>query len=224
MSQNINLLGPAFRKSQQMLTLGRTLQMAALAVVTLSALQWYGQQQVSGLQQELASAQALLKVQGVHVERLKGEKAGQKGNTVLEGEVRRLESDLKAVRDSMSVLEGGALGNREGFSGYLRAFSQQALDGLWLTGFSVDGAGEVAIQGRVLRPDLVPAYIQKLNNEPALKGRAFSALEVRRPQPAATVPAKGGDQAAAEAPRYLEFALTANEPKTDGVALLGSGK
>ena len=36
MSQNINLLGPAFRKSQQVLTLGRTLQMAAVAIVTLA--------------------------------------------------------------------------------------------------------------------------------------------------------------------------------------------
>ena len=212
MSQYINLLGPAFRKQSQGLTLARALTALALTVLVMLALQAHDRQQLGGLREELASAQLLAKAQGVHTDRLKGEGAAKKGSSSLDVEVRRLEGDLKAARDSMAVLEGGALGNRNGFARYLQAFSRQAIDGLWLTGFSVAGTGDVAINGRVIRPELVPAYIQKLNNEPALQGRAFSALELRRPAPVANAaPARDGEKPAVEAPRYLEFTLASGD-------------
>jgi len=207
MRQHVNLLGAAFRKQRQLLTLGRAVSLAAVAAVVMAALQFHDAQRLSGLREELASAQTLLKAQTAYTTRLKGEGAARPGNTGLDAEVQRLELELKAARDSMAVLEGGGLGNRSGFAGYFQAFSRQALDGLWLTGFTVGGAGEVAIQGRVMAPDLVPAYIQKLKKEPVLQGREFSALEMRRPEAA---PARDAT-AQPEAPRYLEFVLaTAN--------------
>ena len=113
----------------------------------------------------------------------------------------------------MAVLEGGALGNRDGFARYMQAFSRQALEGLWLTGFSVGGGGEVAIQGRVVRAELLPAYIQRLNGEPALKGRAFSTLECIVRHRCRLWPRNPARQAAPPAaPRYLEFALSTSEP------------
>ena len=140
---------------------------------------------------------------------------------MLEGEIQRLENDLKSARDSMAVLEGGALGNRDGFARYMQAFARQSLDGLWLTGFSVGGGGDVTIQGRVVRAELVPTYIQRLNGEPALKGRSFSALEMHRPAPPAT-PVDPGKEAvpekAAAAPRYIEFSLATSEPVASSAA------
>ena len=65
---------------------------------------------------------------------------------------------------------------------YLRAFSRQSLDGLWLTAFTITGAGELEISGRALRPDLVPAYIQRLNEEEVLAGRSFARFEMSRPE------------------------------------------
>lgn len=212
MSQYINLLGPAFRKQRQVLTLTRALMMTGLAALVMLALQAYDQQQIKGMREELASAQALAKAQQVHTDRIKGEGAAKKGTTVLDLEVQGFEKDLRAVRDNLMVLEGGGLGNRTGFSSYLQAFSRQAIDGLWLTGFTVAGSGNVAINGRVIRPELVPAYIQKLNNEPVLQGRAFASLEMRRPAPLANAaPAKDGVKDAVELPRYLEFVLTSGD-------------
>lgn len=212
MSQYINLLGPAFRKQRQGLTLARALMALGLTVLVMLGLQAHDQQQLSGLREELSSAQRLVKAQGVHTDRLKGEGAAKTGSSGLDVEVQRLEGDLKSIRESMAVLEGGALGNRNGFARYLQAFSRQAIDGLWLTGFTVAGSGDVAINGRVLRPELVPAYIQKLNNEPALQGRAFSTLELRRPAPVLNAaPAKDGEKPAVETPRYLEFALASGD-------------
>lgn len=214
MSQYINLLGPAFRKQRLVLTLGRAAALTGVAVLAMAGMMAYDQHRVDGLREELASAQGLMKAQNVYTSRLKGDGA-QKGNAVLDGEIQRLEADLKSARDSMSVLEGGALGNRDGFSRYMQAFSRQALDGLWLTGFSVGGSGDVVIQGRVVRAELVPTYIQRLNNEPALKGRSFSALEMHRPAPPAAVPAEPGKAAEPQqmqSPRFIEFSLATTEP------------
>lgn len=65
-----------------------------------------------------------------------------------------------------------------------------------------------------MRPELVPAYIQRLNGEPALKGREFSALEMRRPPPPAADPAKSAQAEPQKpaAPRFLEFTLATGEP------------
>lgn len=210
--QYINLLAPAFRKPRVQLTLARSFALALIAALVMGLLLAHDQTRVNGLREELASAQSLLKAQNVYTGRLQGEGA-KAGASVLDAEIQRLEQSLKTARDSMNVLEGGALGNREGFARYMQAFARQAIDGLWLTGFSVAGSGEVAIEGRVLRPELVPAYIQRLNAEPVLKGREFSAFELRRPAPAATPAATAeAAQAKAEAPRFLEFVLSTREP------------
>lgn len=211
MSQYINLFGPAFRKPRLLLSLNRAAMLVGLVAVAMTGLQFYHQHQVNGLQAELVSAQGLLKAQSAYTDRLKGETA-QKGNAGLAAEVGRLEIELKSARDAMSVLEGGAMGNRNGFAKYLQAFSRQALDGLWLTGFTVGGTGEVTIQGRVISAELLPEYIQKMNKEPALQGRAFSALEMRRPAVAPPVPAKEGEKPVVAVPRYLEFNLATSDP------------
>lgn len=213
MSQYINLLTPAFRKQRVVLKLNRASLLTAAAAVIMIVVQMYNQQLVNGVQEELSSAQMLLKVQGAYTSRLLGENAGQKGNTALDVEVQQLEQELKSARNSMSVLEGGALGNREGFARYMQAFSRQALDGLWLTGFTLAGSGDVSIEGRVMRPELVPVYIQRLNGEPALKGREFSALEMRRPPPAPDT-ARGvqAESQMSAVPRFLEFALATGDP------------
>jgi len=222
MSQYINLLGPAFRKQRQLLTLNRTALLVGFTVALMLIVQAYESHRVDGLGEELASAQGLLKAQNAYTSRLKGDGA-QQGNTVLDNEIQRLEADLKSARDSMGVLEGGALGNREGFARYMQAFSRQAIDGLWLTGFSVSGSGDVKIQGRVVKAELVPTYIQRLNGESALKGRAFSALEVHRPapRPADVAPAKDGVPEKVEVPRFLEFALATTEPAAEAAQPVG---
>ena len=223
MSQYINLLGPSFRRQRLALSLNRAALLACFTLVVLMVVMAYEDQRVSGLREELDSAQVLMKAQNAYTSRLKGD-GTDKGNTAIDNDIQRLEADLKSARDSMGVLEGGALGNRDGFARYMQAFSRQTIDGLWLTGFSVGGAGDVSIQGRVVKAELVPAYIQRLNNEPALKGREFSALEVHRPVAPASADAGSGKGAPAEqdvTPRYLEFALATSEPVAQGADARG---
>lgn len=214
MSQNVNLLGPAFRKQRQSLTLATVVQCFAVTLVALLAYQFVLQHQADGLAAELRTVEKVVGSQRSYVEKLKGRSGASKPDARLEAEVARLEADLNMARDAMQTLKGDALGNQHGFAEYLRAFSRQSVNGLWLTGFSIAGSGELEIRGRVLSPDLVPSYIQRLNREQVLAGRSFARLEMSRPKPEQPAPAKDGKAAAAgpAVPRYLDFSLATSEP------------
>ncbi|MGH8640124.1 MAG: PilN domain-containing protein [Burkholderiales bacterium] len=211
MSQNINLLGPAFRRQRRALTLATVVQCFGVTLAAMLAYHLVLQHQASGLTAELRTAEGLLGSQRNYVEKLKGKPAAVKPDAQLEAEVGRLEGELKTAQEAVETLQGGRLGSQQGFAEYLRAFSRQSLNGLWLTGFSIAGNGELEIRGRVLSPDLVPSYIQRLNREQVLAGRSFARLEMSRPkpEPAPAAPAKDKGSAAAPAalPRYLDFSL-----------------
>jgi hypothetical protein len=209
MSQNINLLGPAFRRQRRLLTLAKVVQCFGVTLAAMLVYHMMLQLQVNGLAAELRTAEGLLGSQRNYVEKLKGKPAASKPDAQVEAEVGRLEGELKTAREAMETLQGGALGNQNGFAEYLRAFSRQSLNGLWLTGFSIAGNGELEIRGRVLSPDLVPSYIQRLNREQVLAGRSFARLEMSRPkpEPAPAKDNKGPAAAPPALPRYLDFSL-----------------
>ena len=214
MSQNINLFTPAFRKQRRLLTLATVAQCLGLTLVTLFGSHAYLQQQVGGLTTELNSAEPVLRSQRSFMEKLKGKAGAPKPDAKLENDIARLETELKLARESIDALKGGAFGNQQGFAEYLRAFSRQSVYGLWLTGFTIAGSGELEIRGRALSPDLVPSYIQRLNREEVLAGRSFARLEMSRPKPE-PAPAPDKNKAAAKAPgmpRFLEFNLATADP------------
>jgi hypothetical protein len=214
MSQNINLFGPAFRKQRQVLTLATVVQCLSITLAALGGYHYYLQQQVNGLTAELASSEALLSSQRNFVEKRKGQAGAATPDAQLDAAIARYETELKLARESVEALKGGAFGNQRGFAEYLRAFSRQSVNGLWLTGFTIVGGGELEIHGRVLSPDLLPSYIQRLNQEQVLAGRSFARLEMSRPKPEPVVDAntKGKDaKKTARTPRFLEFSLATTD-------------
>jgi hypothetical protein len=210
MSQNINLFDPAFRKPRQLLKLSLVAQLLGVTLAALIGYHYYLQQQASGLAGELAATEKLLRAQGSFVDKLQDKAVPPVTEAQLDTEIGRLEAELKLAVESVAALKGGAFGSRRGFSEYLRAFSRQAIGGLWLTGFSI-GGGELEIRGRALSPDLVPSFIQRLNREQVLAGHHIARLELARPKPEPVVDRGKGADKAVRAPRYLEFSL-ASEP------------
>lgn len=216
MSQNINLFTPAFRKQRRVMTLATVLQLLGVTLATLGGYHYTLQQQVSGLTEELRSADGLLKSQRGYVDMLKGKSTAAKPDAQLESDIARLEAELKVARDSMEALKGKGFGDQQGFSEYLRAFSRQSVNGLWLTGFTISGSGELEIRGRVVSPDLVASYIQRLNREQVLAGRSFARLEMNRPAPEAVADKAKDAKKAPPVPRFLEFSMaTSDVAKTE---------
>jgi hypothetical protein len=205
MSQNINLLGPSFRKQRRLLTLALVLQCLGITLAALFGYQYYLQQQVNGLSSELAVTEKLLQTQGGFVSNLKDKPTPLVTEAHLDAEIAQLEVEFKLAGESIEALKGGALGSQQGFAEYLRAFSRQSIGGLWLTGFNIGGSGELELRGRAVSPDLLPSFIQRLNRERVLAGRNIAQFDLTRP-PAEAVADKAAGKAA-RAPRFFEFSL-----------------
>lgn len=201
MSQQINLYNPLLLKQQKLFSLATMAQ--ALGLILAGALLFYvyAWRNAAAMEKQAAEASRMHAATQARLESMKAESGARAPSTQLQEEVARLEAELIARQSVLAQLGRGEFGNRQGFSEYFRALSRQTLDGLWLTGFQVTGAGEISISGRALDPELVPVFIGQLKREKAMAGKTFATLEMHLPESA---PAQDGKAAQ---PRYVEFSL-----------------
>ena len=218
MSQQINLYNPIFRKRGFSYTSATAMLYGvgiAIAVAALVAV--YEDAQLRGVQTRAQAADQAYKQATVLHDKLAAEMAQQKPNARLEAELAALTAQLQERQDIIEILKGGVLGNTGGFSEYLRAFSRQSINGLWLTAFDIALAGnELAIQGRTLSADLVASYLRQLNQEQAMQGRQFAAMRISQPPPEAKAdkgaPAqKDAKEQKLAPPRYLDFTISTKD-------------
>ena len=93
------------------------------------------------------------------------------------------------------------------------AFARQVPNGLWLTGFNItEGGNGVALQGRSLKPELVPLYVSQLKRENIMQGKSFSALQMQLPQISSVAVAGQIDtKKPVEYAAYIEFDLRSSD-------------
>ncbi len=211
MSQQINLFNPIFLKQKRVFstaTMARGLGAILLGMALLFVFAQYRAVKLEGL---AAGAAKRLEAERDDLTRVAAEFVPGKENQQVEEEISLMGTQLAARQKLLDVLQGGELGNTAGFSVYFGAFSRQAVDGLWLTGFSIHGAGsQMVIDGRAVRPELVPAYIKRLNREPAMQGKSFASMEISLP--ATVKPANPASrEAPVQQPRFVEFRLLSKE-------------
>ncbi len=205
MSQQINLFNPLFLRQEKYFsarTMAQSLGLIALGLAVLCAYALVQTRELERLAGDYGRQLAAQRDQFV--------KLGAQGRSkLLEAEVARLESDQRARIAVLDLIQGGQFGNTLGFSRYFAAFGRHAMRGVWLTGFSIGESGnELKIRGRVLYPDLVPAYLKALNAEDVMRGRLVTELKLAAKDESAT--RRGGAMSGANGPdRYVEFDLSA---------------
>lgn len=221
MNQQINLYEARLRPRHELAT-GRNLGICVLALLVLMTTLslWVRSEANRKSAAALASQQQLTEEQ----ERLKALSKLFAQRQVSPGLIAERESTkamLAASREVIEVLDSGKLGNTEGFSGFMTGFARQSQTDLWLTGFRVTGGGEIEIQGRLLDPEKLPVYVQRLRSEPVFQGRRFATLEMRGVDPEEQSPEQAGVTRVAEKspaaevpsrsvprlPQYVEFIL-----------------
>ena len=218
MSQQINLYNQALLPKVDVFS-GRTVLLAlgGIALLSLLIYGWAGWD-ASHLAQEEQQGQAQLNTLQGEVTRLAREVAGRRPSSQLTAELESLDALLAGRNEVMAVLNSGVLGDTKGVSEYFRAFARQTVDGLWLTGFSIVGAGnDISIEGRTLRAELVPGYVGKLRREEVLRGHGFGTLSVQKP-PEAVGPANEPRKTA----EFLDFRLASEAPGAPAAASGGA--
>ncbi|MCP5268276.1 MAG: hypothetical protein H6943_04450 [Zoogloeaceae bacterium] len=223
MSQQINLINTALRPKQHWLSFNNVAMATGVSVLLIVGLTAYASFSASrALAEQQAVSTQLIAVQQ-ELQQVQATLATRKTDPVLERELADVSASLAHRRNVLRLAEESATRGDVGLAEMMRGFSRQVLDGVWLTGINLGSSG-MDIRGRLLEPSLLPAYIRRLNEEPAFRGRLFAALDMNDvppeapklganglPLPAAP-DAVAGDASATARIRFTEFALRASSP------------
>lgn len=181
MLRNINLYDARFLKKRDWLA-GRTVALLALAAVFLVTLG------AGGVRWSLAQQELQARMVGEQLLRARASFAdlarllsSRKPDQALLDEIAALRRDTELTRETEKALQEMANGDQQVNLGeMLRVLARANVEGMWLTGLTVaDGGRDLEIRGRVLDQLLLPAYLRRLEGEPAFRGRRFAALEMR---------------------------------------------
>jgi Tfp pilus assembly protein PilN len=213
MSQQINLYNPLFEKKEKPFSARTMSQALALIAVGVTTMHVYAAYQARSAERVAVQLRQQVIVQREQVAKLVTAGAPTRSKA-LEGEIARLEAEVKTRQATLQALNTGELGNTAGFSEFLAALGRQAMPGIWLTSITIGNSGnELSVHGRALRADLMPTFLRALNNEPMMRGRRVTELKLSAKSPA---PA---DKTAAVG--YIEFSL--NAPLQIPEATTGTG-
>ena len=211
MSQQINLYNPIFLKQEKHFSAKAILQALGLVVIGVAGFYVFALIQTRSAEALLAQTREQVDKQRERFVAVAPQFTPAVRSKVLEAELLRVESEVKARRSTLDVLSTGELGNTKGFSEYLGALARQSVPGVWLTGIVIGESGrDLRIEGRALRPELVPAYLKSLNEEPVMRGREVTEMKVAAkevPPAAAKAPSPAGPA------RYVEFGLAAGKAR-----------
>lgn len=214
MSQNINLYDASLRPSRAPLTLGLVTSVAAGVLVVCAAIGLLLGRDADVLQARAQSLAQRVKTGQDAVQALDKEIKGATPDARLLAQLAAAQTGLERRRALLSAMQAGGLGEDRGYSTVLTALARQAMPGVWLVGIGVEHR-DIALRGRASSADLLPGYIGRLEQEQALRGRSFRALQIQRPAEAAqpgpqTVAAAGTSSVR---PAYVDFALIGAEGK-----------
>jgi hypothetical protein len=205
MSQQINLFNPAFLQQKKIFTAATMAAGLGALVLGLAAVGVAARVRVAGLQTEAAQGAAQLEKTRKRLASVSAEFAPRKEDPRLAGELAQAQSELLDLKEVAGVIERGELGNTQGYAEYFRALARQNVEGLWLTGVSIAGAGlDIGVRGRAMDAALVPGYLGRLRTERVMHGKPIGSLQIG--EAAALRVARDGKESSAPAP-YVEFSL-----------------
>ena len=185
MSQQINLLNPALIKQKDLLNTNIIAMTLGLLLLVMVAYYGFAQRQLSLLTIQSSQVAEQLTLTQAQLKEAALLHTPHEINKALQDQIVQLEQKEKVQQQVLQTVNLSSATPDKGYAALMRAFAKQNLEGLWLTGFSIDSnANQLNISGRSTQADLVPDYIARLGHEPALKGKQFSALnmtQVNRP-------------------------------------------
>lgn len=212
MSQQINLLLPALRPRFDWLALPVVFGAALAGLVMLGILAGLGVMQSGKLRASEADIKSQVLTAQQQIQSLGQMLSARQGDATLDRQIATARLAVTQRQEVLSQIAQGDVAQGNAYSGLLNGFSRQTLAGVWLLGFGF-AQKDIEIRGRLIDPALLPAYINKLNNEPAFAGRRFAALDMNGVEPGDEKRPDAPEAAKTKAPmRYTEFVLRTELP------------
>lgn len=179
MNQDINLYPPELRPQARLLPAAFMLKTVSVLLVALALIYFSAQNGVEDIERELevvarqeAAAVDQLQNLGSLITAVTGEKSWAE-------QLDEVTSVLLEREAVLTLIQGTTLGDTDGFSRHLRALARQDLDGIWLTHIVLSALGDkTRLEGRALRAELIPLYVQDLTAEAPFAQQRFHQFQI----------------------------------------------
>lgn len=212
MRQQINLFNPALAPKTQRwparVIVGIWAVCAATAIVLYGGAA-YVTAHAADEEARQAKAVAALQAEVVQVSQQVG---ARKPDAALVQRQERVQSQLGARRQALARIDQRGPESDPGVSDYFMALSRQVLQGVWLTGLTIERSGsQIELHGRATDPQLLPRYLSQLRNEDVLRGHGFGSVSVQQPATNESAPAQS----------YVEFRMSSSAGSEASAAARG---
>jgi len=179
MIQQINLYQPEFLPQTDLFPVSFMLWAAGIVIVAMSAIYGFAWQGVGVAEKELqiVSQQELAAIRRLEnlnplFSSLSGERSWPE----------QLDDALQNLQERQAVLtlvQGATRSETQGFSRHLRALARQDVDGIWLTHIVLTALDNgTRLEGRALRAELIPLYVQDLTATPPFAAQRFNRFRI----------------------------------------------
>ncbi len=183
MQQQINFYRSEYRTTHQKFSSGMLLATCGAIVIAMFVGYGFSMYKAIGIESELKIVTDQERAAIVRFENFQPIMDAGSGDQSWE---QRLEEARRSLRDQQLVLgmvADSSLGDTQGFSHHLTSLARQATEGLWLSYIRLSSLGDnTQLEGLALRADLVPAYLQRLAEEPPFATQRFTHFQIDRPE------------------------------------------
>ena len=180
--QHINLYQAQFKPKVVILTSWQMLLISLLLMVLIATASFFSSQNFNELEAQLSLKQQHLNTQKQQVNDLQQEMLQYGSQPLLKAKLALLQKQLKQQEAILSHLTNDNAGPKLGFSPTLTSLSQQHINNVWLTSFSLrHGGSSITIQGSSGQPSLIPEYIDSLAKSSTFSGQQFSVFQMSSP-------------------------------------------
>jgi hypothetical protein len=180
--QQINLYQAEFKPKVVILTTWQMLLVSLLLIFIILVSSFFSSQHFNELDAQFSLKQQHLNTQKQQANDLKQEMLQYGEQPLLKAKLVSLQKQLKQQEAILSHLTNDNSGPQPGFSPTLTSLSQQHIDNVWLTSFSLrHGGSSITIQGRSSQPSLIPEYIDSLAKSSTFSGQQFSVFQMSSP-------------------------------------------
>jgi len=202
MAHNINLLQVASHAGGPVVSLGLVIAAPLSVAAFVTGMTMYLNHQTHTLENRIEAAQAAARLS-----------QGSRANDAAGSDLAVLEHAVEVRNGTLTALKNGAHKDATGYAEHFRALARSTIDGVWLTGVTIDHDG-TTLRGRTLDPARLSAYLESLRREPLFAGHPFNIIDMKSPQDA-NAAAVDPAHPATSSP-WLDFQLAARRPGTGG--------
>ena len=179
--QQVNLYQAQFKTKQVILPAHQVLLLAVSPIIIFLFLSLYMASNQASVDSNVIVQTEQLQQQQQRLDTLLQQLDSRKINPLLVAELNDFRLQLATKQTLLDHLSNQTLGNQHGFSTMLTALSQQHIDDLWLTQFSLLNSGQfIALQGNAYTSQLIPEYIDNLAKSEQFQGKNFSVFQLQQ--------------------------------------------